>query len=804
MKPFRKFFFIVGCIVLLSGCLGTLPETNEAKSTNIVPLSTMTLSPTSTATFTPALPSVTLTVTATPTPPPIPTLSFNRLSSAHQLTKPSPEGILELIGLVNTQYGYLSRYKYEDNLFDLTMDDLSDLLAVIDAETEFYYPDGFPNPKIAWKYYPFTNDMGYPFFPSSYLEALTDAVFDDFNHEPRNLKDQETIRGNGYTVKSYQVEIDHDTGPEWLVRVDWESIYALTWLILDQNLDQSYARLKLSLPNVPWVPSTWDERIEVLQDFTGDGLTDIIFIKQGYALGTDFYDFYIARGTKAGFQKLTSIRKTTSVTETAAQVDPYKIEMPSGSQWLSLIVSDPHDLNWGCAWDTKTSYRWPYGIEQVSITAKETPGTPECFLARAVNVYDSVDNTAAVNLLENAIVHFDQNDSEQRGKLLFAHYRLAILYALMNKDSLSRQHLEWLVQNSIKPEQYLKDRLLLLLEEERINAIKLCDSMYHASETEIPESWIDYLDATAAVHAYPYSHEIYPPAICPLREIIIQKLNQVNLTLQPVSEKALADQGIPVVSIQNYPIPNQERPASFFLVGADTLYVLGYVPTVKGWEWRLMMNFDAANSLPQAFSLDVTGDGFPELVYFQRSQYWYCPENEEAYEVFLTTSAGNGFVSLSRTVCHSANQAFEITDYLPDDDKDGVVDWVTDQIQEAAGDSFLTAERDTPATWFTPDEIRSMIPEENNSNKEKADLISELYDSKNPALVRQKLIDERNALNPADPFADRIWQRLTYLIAMSCEIEGKNDEAIDMFTSILQSKEQTLWGTLAELHLMPK
>jgi hypothetical protein len=374
----------------------------------------------------------------------------------------------------------------------------------------------------------------------------------------------------------------------------------------------------------------------------------------------------------------------------------------------------------------------------------------------------------------------------------------------MNKDSRSRQHLEWLVQNSTKSEQYLKENLLLLLDEEKINAIMLCDRMYHASETEIPEGWIDYLDATAAVHAYPYSHEIYPPAICPLREMITDKLNKIDLSLQPISENTLEAQGIPVVSVQRYPFPDQDRPASFFLIGADTLYVLGYVPTREGWEWRLMMSFDAANSLPQAFSQDVTGDGFHELAFFQRSQYWYCSENEVAYEVFLTTSAGNGFVSLSRTICHSARQAFEITDYLPDDDKDGVVDWVTDQIQEAAGDSFLTAERDAPATWFTPDEIRSMIPEENNSNEEKADLISELYENGKPSIVRQKLMDERSTLNLVDPFADRTWQRLTYLIAMSYEMEGKTDEAIETFVSILQSKHQTLWGNLAEMHLTKK
>ena len=804
MKLIQKVFSLIGCVFLLSACLGALPGTEEAEPTHLVPSNTVTLTSTSVATFTPGLPSVTPTFTATPTPPPIPTLRFDRFSSTYQLSRPSPEGLLELTSIINTQHGYLRRYKYEDSLSDLMINELSGLLTVIDAETELYYPDGFPHPAVVWNYYPITNDAGYPFFPPAYLEALTNAVFDNLNRELHTLKDQKTIPGKGYAVKSYRVELDHDPGLEWLVRIDWESIAALSWLVLNQNPDQSYTRLKLSLPNVHWVPYTWDERIEILQDFTGDSLTDIIFMEQGYAMGTDFYDFYIAKGTQSGFQKLTSISKTTSVTETAAQDAAYQLEPPPGSQWLSLTVSDPHDINWGCAWDTKTSYRWPYGVEQVSITDKETPRTPECLLARAVNVYDSVDDATAVNLLENAIVHFDQNDSEHRGKLLFARYRLAILYAVMNKDSLSRKHLELLVQNLTGSETYLKENIMSLLEEDTINAITLCDSMYHASETEMPESWMNYLDATAALHAYPYSHEIYPPAICPLREIISQKLNQVDFTLQPISETALADQGIPVVSIQSYPIPDQERPASFLLIGADTLYVLGYVPTREGWDWRLMTSFYSKTSSPQAFFQDVTNDGFPELAYFQQNQNWYCLENQEAYEIFLTTSAGNGFVSLGRTVCHSEDQIFKITDYLPDEDRDGVVDWVTDQIREYAGDSFLTAERDTPATWFTPDEIRSMIPEQNIGEEAKADLISELYDSKNASIVRQKLIEERDALDPDDPMGEWAWQRLTYLIAVSYEVDSQTEAAVEMFASILQSKHQTLWGNVAELHLKPE
>ncbi|MGB8982277.1 MAG: hypothetical protein WCC12_10410, partial [Anaerolineales bacterium] len=417
-----------------------------------------------------------------------------------------------------------------------------------------------------------------------------------------------------------------------------------------------------------------------------------------------------------------------------------------------------------------------------------------------------VDDATAVQLLKNAIGHFDQKNANQRAKLLFAHYRLAILYALLDQEALSRQHLEWFVENSTKSEQYLKDNLSSLLKEKRISAIKLCDRMYSAG-AKMPEEWKEYFGATAAVHAYPGSTEIYPPAICPLRDILLDQLHKVDLAEQPIPEKALTDQIIPVALLQTYMFPDQTHPASFMLIRERTPYIAGYVPTRDGWKWEIVEQFDAAEDPPQVFSRDVTGDGFPELAYFQKYRSLYCPENEQGYKILLTTFIGDGFTSVVHYVCNPVDGVLDPSNYLPDKNKNGVVDWVADQIREYASNSALTAERIGPAMWFTPDEIAALFPKE-NSNDETADLIDELtdelYDGKDVSTVRQKLISARNNLNSNDPVADWKWQRLTYLIAISYEMEGQTDQAIEAFTSVLRSKDQTLWGNLAELHLSPK
>lgn len=806
MKRFRKFFILLACVSLLSGCLNISPQQTEIERVDIVSTNTTTPVTTHNPTSTPNLPSATPTFEPTATPPALPTLIPGKNPFVYRLTNPSPEGLLGLMDTLNTQYGYFGHsYDNEGNLiFDSMLDELSNVFHVTATETNFYYPDGFPDPQIVWSYYPFTKRDDFPVFPSVYLDSLTNAVFDDFNRHPDHLKDQGVIDGRGYTVKVYPIELDQDPQSEWFVRMDWEEIAALSWLVLDQNSDKDYIRFRQSLPDNTWIPATSSLEVEALQDFTGDGITDVILVETGYLMGTDFYEFIIAQGTKDGFEELRSMSEAVSVT--VSENDYYTIDIPPGSKWLTLTLSEPHKINWDCTWATKTSYRWPYGNEQIVVSGSETPRTPECSLARAVSLLDPVDNITAIRLLENAIGHFDQSDANQRAKLLFAHYRLAILYALLDQDALSRQHLEWFVENSTESERYLKDNLFSLLKEKKISVIKLCDRMYSAG-AKIPDEWEEYLGATVAAHAYPGSTEIYPPAICPLQDIILDQLRKVDLTEQPISEKALADQMIPVTLLQTYPFPDQAHSATFMMIRERTPYIAGYVPTRSGWKWEVLKEFDVLEELPHAFSRDVTGDGFPELAYFQKYKYWYCPENEEGYEVLLTTSIGSGLVSVTHNFCNPVNQALDLADYLPDENRDGIVDWVADEIRRYAGDSAFIAERTGPAMWFTPNEIAAFFPRE-NFDEEKTDeidqLTDELYENKDVSIVRQKLMSRRNDLDVNDPLANWQWQRLSYLIAVSYELEGETDQAIELFTSILRSQEQTLWGNLTQLHLTLK
>jgi hypothetical protein len=320
----------------------------------------------------------------------------------------------------------------------------------------------------------------------------------------------------------------------------------------------------------------------------------------------------------------------------------------------------------------------------------------------------------------------------------------------------------------------------------------------------VPDSWEEYLGATAAAHAYPGSSEIYPPAICPLQNLIMGQLRKVDLTVQPIPKSAFTDQMIPVALVQTYTFPGQIHPATFMLIREKTPYIAAYVPTLDGWNWRVLEEFDATEDPPQTFLTDVTGDGFPELAYYQKNKSWYCPENEQGYKVVLTTSIGTSFFTVMNNLCNPVDKPFDMAYYLPDNNKDGKVDWVVDQIGKYTRESDLAVGVDRR---FTPGDLARLLPEENIGGEETDmtdELTDKLYAGENVPIIRQKLIFERNQFNTTNPLIDWKWQRLTYLIAVSYELEEQTEQAIETFTTVLYSENQTLWANLAGLHLISK
>ncbi len=760
---------------------------------------TFTRTPRPTPTF-----SLPFYVTVTATFPVLPTPVSISPSTNVALVRPEVKDLLDAVKIVNQQYAGVQNSYTDGNdpLYRYQYNEIREVNDILNYEFIGDYLGDIPDPGLIWKYYPLESGW-FPLYPDKYLDLLTQAVYAMVQEKVIILSDQMTYIGNKFKVEVHKVEIDKEPGAEWLLLIRWEALGALTWLTIDETGESKYRELNSDLPKLTGSSNELDDRILILQDFTGDGQTDIIFLDYGYFWGTDFGTFYVARGIKDGFVLLSSISQ--SIPGYLSTGLLYSIGTPDNSKWLTLTISNPNSINWDCYWETVTNYRWPYGKEQVTTINELPPKSTDCYLAQAVEIDYSLDNRSAIQYLEYAISRLNPSDPVQSAKIQFSHFRLSVLYALEDMTLPAYQHLQLFVA-SIKDNPSLSDILKPLLEEDRINPFLLCDRVANLDISLIPIGWRNYVNATGALNAYPKNVDPYPPAICPLSNILSDELNKI--IFDPISspEQVLIENGFPVASTYEYPVPGQDHPSWFALLGEETKYVVGYILGPQGWHWHLIYRFAHSTYSPQVFYQDTTGDGFPELGFYLRmNQNYGCDENFDGYYLLLTTATDFGLVTLDNFICNSQNNPKDITFFLTDDDKDGLVDWVVNKINETYGEEKLSTERMAAVTWFSPSEISAWINGANAETRDsEVDIVKKLFLSTNPAVEREYLRQYRDNLDPNNELTPRMWQRLTYLIAISYELEGLDEYALKAYMELMSAQPYTIWGVLAAMHVRVK
>ncbi len=801
MKP----YVFVGALltVCLSACVSQSPHETETAS----PPVTSTFG----ATFTPPRRTPTRTPTRfrptqTPRPTETPSFVYGELPTppgavedpGDRLSTPSPEALLGLIDWVNKQYGMAQRSGSDDPTSNgPTFDDLYALRDVVGHEIGRHYPGGLPDPALVFSM-PLTSDW-FAFYPAQYAQLLSNGAFQLIAARGQELADGRELSLGvfGATARVYTVELDHDARAEWLLHVHWSDIGAVTWLALDDDEAGELRRLENELPDL--VNAYGDDSFALLEDFTGDGLTDVIEVDARYMMGTDFGTFYVAQGTPQGFVLRQSIHQ--SIGGYLSDGLQYEVIRPDGADLATFAVSDPHDLNWGCYWNTVTTYRWPNGQPRQTVTGESAPNTAECALAKAVAVGSDLNYEAAISLLESSISRLDASDPAQAPKALFARYRLAILDALVGRSTAARTHWTWFVEHYTGSQTFKQNVLQPILERNDLNGLELC-SLFTNELDALPEEWVGFVNATAALNAYPASWDVYPPAVCPLPDLLYERLTRIPKGIVGSPEDALRAAGLEPTEVREYRIGGNNPSAWFALVSQEPMFLVGYVPAESGYAWKLLTGFAQNDTLDTVIDGDVTNDGVPELAYvFQREDDSDCSAGLSGYRVFVSTLSSAGVVSMGQDFCVTVDQAKDADTFLADQDFDGRVDWVQERLEAQYGASNLTADRSGPVTWFSPEEVMSMA---RRSSEQVPDLIVQLYGGQDPGVVREQLQAELDALPISTGAAAYARQQREYLIAVSYELAGDANQAATAFRDLARSQTPTLWAYLARLHLQAK
>lgn len=795
-------------IFFLDGCGKDVPpETSTPtlveQSVDPTPIKSKTIKPT----------SITIVPTGTPTPP-YPALPDSPESTDpqdFQIVTPDAMDMLNLheVGGDQVNYSY-EVYDYEHEMFDALQFDAYNLGRIIDFELQRYYPEAVSHPLQILEEY---SQESYRIIPKILFEVLEKGVLEylDVNH--LILEDGQIIYGPSFEATVYQIELDYDNRPEWVLQIksEWS---ILTHITLNQNETGIYEVISSDLPKVI-LYSLHDEYLIVgIEDITEDGLSDIVIDYSTYMWGTTSGRFLVYMGNVNGLSQISNISWST-FDETYMDSS---LEFPSDGSLPYLQIDIPNDINWGCEWIKSDIYRWPNGVEQLNTIGDNPPNTPECALAQAVNLLEPVDDQTAIKLLENAVYLYSVSAEKQFDLEVFARYRLAILYALYGNDSGARRQLETILSiaeddNSEAAIMLVAD-IALLVEEANIHAVPLCEIVFLKIKQDkpMPSGWENYTTDTVAVHAYPAGFDPYPPAGCPLSEVLDKTLGRIDFNPLSSPENVFREYGLSVLATPLY-LTNPDIPVWFVLIESGNPTIAAYFHNGINYQWEIMYKFGISQGSPIALiSEDVTGDGNSDyaIAYEGQDEWWTgCREGKSLYQIFVTTKIQEGIsVSFGDLICIERNESFDLKEYLADSDSDGLVDIAVEYAYQKQEDSGINL-FDINEPWLTDAAISDYIlsfaddekEEDDVSSPTEVDLITLLINENTRDQARLHLLSARSKLT-MDSLADAyLWQKYTYLIGLSYELEGNNNDAVKYYLAVLQSEVHTLWGNLVALKL---
>jgi hypothetical protein len=754
------------------------------------------LTPTNTPTVTPTntlFPTWTPEPTSTPLPTVIPP---QNVLSAYKLADPNPRTLIELIGQSLAQRNLTYDYPLE-------YQNLEALAHVVDFEWERRYLGMDFESSLLVSLQEIDEYSWYSWYrPEFRFDYLAGATTDYFNQNAIELANGKLVSTPNFNAKIYLVEIDHDSEPEWLVWSEFDKFKAGVWVTLDQVTPGQYVRLTNEIQVRGGVGSP-DYSLYRLQDFTGDGLSDAIILWDAYfGGGTEVKQFQFLKGTPDGFKRIFEmLEDNNSVYE---EISYEWVEIETAIPFLRVIHE--HYLEW-CSWSDVNEFIWRGEKVEEKQSPSQWPDSADCAIAAATrnNTYDQTSK----QYFEMAL-NLDADSPQLTPKnLVFVHYRLALLNALEGNDLKTREHIKSITDLAGKGEPLiavnLANQILPLLSGDNIYPYQLCQAAEELFTSIFLVSVSDY------AHAYEGLPDGYPSPLCETNSIRRQVLDERTFNEFGPQKDSLEAEGLSVAEIRPVFIA-QSLPAwlVFFATHTDGFDNQGNTIWqdqeaaylyLQETGWKYIGSFSPENK-PEWINTDLGKDGQIELAYGEQYEDSRCESDQLGYTVYLISDIGNGwFVPADDFICLPLTGEFDLVNYLQDQNKDRLVDWLEKGFYSNYDFGLLENYTPIKPIVFEWDEIKPLTY--------KPDLLTSLdtqfFTSPTPFLLRPDLEFYRTRWGTGDdPASAQIYAHLTYLLALTYELEGKETQAVELFYALWLNHPDTLWAYLAAARLTLK
>lgn len=643
---------------------------------------------------------------------------------------------------------------------------------------------------------------------SDYFENLfADAFVTYLNQNGVELQYRDSLSGPAFSGTVHQVELDGDDAVEWVVRVHSEMFGGMYWLPLDSLPDGGYQRLQSDLHIArslyPWSNGE-DYEIELL-DLTGNGLTDVVLSFDEYVGGhTSLLTLKVFMGTSFGLELLEDMGGFYSFSSNSGEYLSFTIDDSDNDTIPSIQIEKVQILPWECERKTITTYRWLGGIKRVTVEYVESKDAV-CLLAQAVDSFSDGDIPEKITDIENALSVNEIEPTLSSEQSIFAHYRLALYYALMENDRVARVHLKAITDLAYEaPSEFataISVEIDALLSQPTISPFALCqvdNSLF------LPPLFI-YSDN----YRYQGFDDGYPRVLCPcsVSEEILSEL-RISPGLSPEAE--LRRIGISIILTQSIELADDASEAWIFVADYE--------------DWRLLLTYDTENgwhvhgasgwltTKPGEITWlnkDLTGDGqsdfalaYPVYVHPDSAMGIGCSQKEEqAYELFVSTGIGNGWTIYEWDyICLRADESLVLEDILTDQNQDGIIDILADNIAEDNSRDLLELIHESPpSVWISIS--YDLWKDDAVSHSDLRVIEQQVIQGENPSVVRSEIKTAIQSF-PSDELASiSLDAYLQYLLALSYELEGRDADAVREYFELWSSFPETLWSDLASSKL---
>ncbi|RMH88135.1 MAG: hypothetical protein D6681_14795 [Calditrichaeota bacterium] len=618
-----------------------------------------------------------------------------------------------------------------------------------------------------------------------------------------------------WDIQVFEAGTTQDNLPRWLVGTCFDvsipgGLDRCFWVTLGQRQDGTYFQTSQPLLDF-WGGQDIENPEYQIRDVNGDGITDFVINQFIGGLGMHAELYHVILGSH---DEMHVIESSARGEDNGGQLLTYWTE----AQWsLSpdnhlpmLALTRFEDLKpWDCITSSKKTYQWIGEQERVTEYPVTYPDTAICKIAYAVTG-DFTDRRERIRLLNAAYNHKDGLSGEYKAFVL---YKLALLHALEGEDWAARQYIATLAQVAATGETpiaaYLTEAIQPLLAEPIVQPYKLClaaESLQQLSDKTPGNPFTGF-----SIYPYTGFQAGYPGPLCNTRDILSDVLDTITPSGNP--EDALRNAGIP--TIFTVPFEHASHPATwvtaipvdaaeeYFILGApnnQAIFVYAYNPEI-GWEILSQSNFFADIAF---HTDDITGDGIPDVAVVAKSPHQNrCKGTLYASELLITQVKGKTLLYTNTyTICLPKDKTFDFDAFLADANQDGTVDWVMDVLAKNYDTTVIlepTEEALRTQLWF-------VTPEQVFSPSDPATLLSNLatqvLTSTTPWEYRDEILRDRERWAAGDSTDERnLHAGLDYLLALTYELEGNEEQAKALFFQIWQDESDTVWAYLAASRL---